>query len=50
MEDRVDFSKMIILGEAAMPLGQITLPVTFGNPTNYHIKFIKFKVADFESS
>ena len=33
-----------------MLLGQITLPVTFGTPSNYRIKFIKFKVADFESS
>jgi hypothetical protein len=35
---------------AAMPLGQITLPVTFGTPSNYRIEFIKFEVADFESS
>ncbi|XP_066354724.1 uncharacterized protein [Miscanthus floridulus] len=33
-----------------MPLGQITLLVTFGTPVNYHTKFIKFEVADFESS
>jgi hypothetical protein len=37
-------------GKAAMTLGQITLPVTFGTPTNCRIDFIKFKVADFESS
>ena len=33
-----------------MPLGQITLPVTFGTPSNYHTEFIKFEVADFDSS
>jgi hypothetical protein len=40
----------IVPDKAAMPLGQITLPVTFGTPTNYHTEFIKFEVADFESS
>ncbi|XP_066365629.1 uncharacterized protein [Miscanthus floridulus] len=33
-----------------MPLGQITLPVTFGTPSKYRTEFIKFEVADFESS
>lgn len=40
----------IVLGKATIPLRQITLPVTFGTPNNYHIEFIKFKVADFDSS
>ena len=40
----------IVLGKAAMPLGQITLPVTFGTPSNYCTEFIKFEVADFDSS
>ena len=40
----------IVLGKPALPLGQITLPVTFGTPSNYRTKFIKFEVADFESS
>ena len=40
----------IVPGKAAMPLGQITLPVTFGTPSNYRTKFIKFEVADFDSS
>jgi hypothetical protein len=40
----------IVPGKAAMPLGQITLLVTFGTPANYHTKFIKFEVADFKSS
>ena len=39
----------IVPGRAAMPLGQITLPVTFGTPDKYRTKFIKFEVADFES-
>jgi hypothetical protein len=40
----------IVPGKAAMPLGQITQPVTFRTPTNYRTKFIQFKVADFETS
>ena len=40
----------IVPGNAAMPLGQITLPVTFETPSNYRIEFIKFEVADFDSS
>jgi hypothetical protein len=40
----------IVPGKAAMPLGQITLPVTFGTLQNYRTEFIKFEVADFESS
>jgi hypothetical protein len=40
----------IVPGKAAMPLGQITLPVNFGTSDNYRTEFIKFKVADFESS
>jgi hypothetical protein len=40
----------IVPGKAAMPLGQITLPVTFGTPTNYRTEFIQFEVADFKTS
>ena len=40
----------IVPGKAAMPLGQITLPVTFRTPSNYRTEFIKFEVADFDSS
>ena len=36
--------------QGAMPLGQITLPVTFGTPSNYRTEFIKFEVTDFDSS
>jgi hypothetical protein len=38
------------IGKATMPLRQITLPITFGTPTNYRTKFIQFEVADFETS
>jgi hypothetical protein len=40
----------IVPSKAAMPLGRITLPVTFGTPTNYRTEFIQFEVADFETS
>jgi hypothetical protein len=40
----------MITAEVAMPLGQITLLVTFGTPSNYRTEFIKFEVADFDSS
>jgi len=39
----------IVPGKAAMPLRQIMLPITFGN-NNFRMEFIKFEVADFESS
>lgn len=39
----------IVPGKAAMPLGQIILPVTFGTAERYHTKLIKFEVADFKS-
>jgi len=40
----------IVPGKVAMPLGQITLPVMFDTPNNFRTEFIKFKVANFESS
>jgi hypothetical protein len=40
----------IVPGKAAMPLRQITLPVTFGTQANYRTEFIQFEVADFETS
>jgi hypothetical protein len=40
----------IVPRKAAMPLGQITLPVTFGTQANYWTEFIQFEVADFEAS
>jgi hypothetical protein len=40
----------IVLGNAAHPLGTVVLPVTFGTRKNYRTEFIKFEVANFESS
>jgi hypothetical protein len=46
---RVPFYR-IVPSKAAMPHGQITLPVIFGTQINYQTEFIKFKVADFNTS
>jgi hypothetical protein len=41
----------IILGNAAIPLGSVVLPVTFGESRdNYCTEYVKFEVADFETS
>jgi hypothetical protein len=40
----------IVPSKAAMPLGQITLPVMFRTHANYRNEFIQFEVADFETS
>jgi hypothetical protein len=40
----------IVPGNAAHPLGIVVLPVSFGTRENYRTKFIKFEVANFESS
>jgi hypothetical protein len=40
----------IISGNAATLLGSIVLPVTFGMKDNYRTEYIKFEVADFDSS
>jgi hypothetical protein len=41
----------IIPGNAAVPLGSVVLPVTFGETReNYRTEYIKFEVADFETS
>jgi hypothetical protein len=41
----------IIPGNAAIPLGSVVLPVTFGETrVNYCTDYIKFEVADFETS
>jgi hypothetical protein len=41
----------IVPGNAAIPLGSVVLPVTFGETKeNYHTEYIKFEVADFETS
>jgi hypothetical protein len=43
-------SNGIIPGNAAHPLGMVVLPVTFSTRDNYRTEFIKFEVANFESS
>jgi hypothetical protein len=40
----------IVPGNVAHSLGMVVLPVTFGMRENYRTKFIKFEVANFESS
>jgi hypothetical protein len=41
----------IVPGNAAIPLGSVVLPVNFGETReNYHAEYIKFEVADFETS
>jgi hypothetical protein len=40
----------IVPGNAATPLSSVVLPVTFGMEDNYHTEYIKFEVANFESS
>jgi hypothetical protein len=41
----------IVPGNVAIPLGSVVLPVTFGETRdNYRTKYVKFKVADFETS
>jgi hypothetical protein len=41
----------IVPGNAAIPLGSVVLPVTFGETrVNYRTEYIKFEVADFETS
>jgi hypothetical protein len=41
----------IVPGNATIPLGSVVLPVTFGETReNYRTEYIKFEVADFETS
>ena len=40
----------IVPGNAAIPLGQVVLPVTFGTKEHYRIEYIRFEVADCETS
>jgi hypothetical protein len=41
----------IVPGNAAIPLGSLVLPVTFGaSRDNYRTEYIKFEVMDFETS
>jgi hypothetical protein len=41
----------IVPVNAAIPLGSVVLPVTFGETRdNYHTEYVKFEVTDFETS
>ena len=40
----------IVPGNTAVPLGQVMLPVTFGTKDHYRTEYIKFEVANFETS
>jgi len=40
----------IVLGNSSTPIGSLTLPATFGTEQNFRTEYIKFEVADFESS
>jgi hypothetical protein len=37
-------------GSSAVPVGQISLPVTFGSKNNFWTEFLRFEVADLESA
>ena len=40
----------IVLGKQAIPLGQIDLPITFGDPTNYRMETLTFEVVGFHGT
>ncbi|XP_039811936.1 uncharacterized protein LOC120674899 [Panicum virgatum] len=40
----------IVLGNSSTPISSVTLPVTFGIEQNFRTEYIKFEVANFESS
>lgn len=40
----------IMPGLGASPLGQVVLPVTFGDPSNFRIERLKFEVVDFQGT
>ena len=40
----------IVPGNSSTPIGSVTLPVTFCREQNFRTEYIKFEVADFESS
>ena len=40
----------IIPGAGSTPVGQATLPVTFGTRDNYRTEYVNFEVAEFETS
>jgi hypothetical protein len=40
----------VVPGKRAMPVGRIDLPVTFGDPFNYHTKMLTFEVVGFRGT
>ena len=40
----------IVLGKQAMPLGQINLPITFGDLSNYRMETLTFEVVGFHGT
>jgi hypothetical protein len=40
----------IVLGKAAYPMGQVSLPVMFGTEENFRTEYLSFEVVDFKSS
>lgn len=40
----------VIPGTSSIPLGQVTLLVTFGSPDNFRTENVVFEVADFETA
>jgi hypothetical protein len=40
----------IVPGKVAYPLGQVSLPVTFGMEDNFRMEYLNFEVVDYKSS
>ena len=40
----------IMLGKQVVPLGQIDLPIIFGDPTNYRMETLTFEVVGFHGT
>jgi hypothetical protein len=45
-----DLFHRIVPSAAATPVGQITLPMTFGTRENFCIEYLQFEVGDFETA
>jgi hypothetical protein len=40
----------VVPGKQSVPLGQVTLPVTFGDASNYRTETLVFEVVDFSGT
>jgi hypothetical protein len=40
----------LVLGNVAVPIGQVVLELTFGTRANYRTEYVKFEMANFETS